>query len=375
MANEPDNKTIMTFDIVATPLDPPSKSEHVSGQASAFDDLLPASYRTPEEDVAPPTLNTFFLRNELEVDRLNGIHQWLWLVGRPRPPRPLYYQRAVGRKIVLHEQADVHCVWDERRVFLKPVPRWLLERQVWRDFLNCDEGCLPSKQTQYRKMNASSFNQPKAVKEGECERCELRGLATGFLLTYTSLIAYEHDLYVAKEHKLVPEGMTWSQWRSIVKSLLSSDRCPYQPTGSPYPHTPSINPRYHYGELRLGRLNLVYRLTLRSPLQGYLYGYNAYSQFWSANMKRLAGVFAYIVVVLTAMQVGLDIGKLQDNKNFQRAAYGFTAFSILAPLLFLGAVCIVFLGAFVVNLLSTIVYWKSRMGWIERRRGREESGA
>ena len=364
----------MTIDILPSPFDPPAKSEHVSDQASTFDDLLPASYRTPEEDVAPPTLNAFFLRKELEVDRLNSIHDWLWLVGRPRPPRPLYYQRAVGRNIVLHEQADVHCVWDERRIFLKPVPRWLLERQVWRDFLSCEEGCLSAKPTQYSKMNGSSFNQPKATKEGECERCELRGLATGFLLSYTSLIAYEHDFYVAKEHKLLPEEMTWSQWRQFVKSLLPSRRCTDPPTGSPYPPTHSINPRYHYGELRLGRLNLIYRFTLRSPLQGYLYGYNAYSQFWSTNMKRLAGVFAYIVVVLTAMQVGLDTQKLQDNKSFQRTAYGFTAFSILAPLVFLGAVGIVFLGAFVANLLSTIVYWRRRMGWIERGRVRGESG-
>ena len=365
----------MTIDILASPLDSPTKSEHVSDQVPTFDDLLPASYRTPEEDVASPTLNTFFLRKELEVDRLNSIHGWLWLVGRPRPPRPLYYQRAVGRNIVLHEQADVHCVWDERRIFLKPVPRWLLERQVWRDFLSCDEGCRPSIPAQYSKMNGSSFNQPKAAKEGECERCELRGLATGFLLSYTSLIAYEHDFYVAKEHRLLPEEMTWSEWRKFVKFLLSPQRCPYPRAGSPYPTPQSINSRYHYGELRLGRLNLLYRFTLRSPLEGYLYGYNAYSQFWSANMKRLAGVFAYIVVVLTAMQVGLDTEKLQDNKNFQRATYGFTAFSILAPLVFLGAVCIVFVGAFAANLFSTLVYWRKRMGWIERGRGRGESGA
>ena len=170
---QPDNETIMNTNILPSPFDPATKSEHVSDQASTFDDLLPASYRTPEEDVAPPTLNAFFLRKELEVDRLNSIHDWLWLVGRPRPPRPLYYQRAVGRNIVLHGQADVHCVWDERRIFLKPVPRWLLERQVWRDFLSCHEGCLSAKPTQYSKMHGSSFNQPKATKEGECERCEL----------------------------------------------------------------------------------------------------------------------------------------------------------------------------------------------------------
>lgn len=68
-----------------------------------------------------------FLRQELGVGRLNDIHDWLWLVGRPMPPRPLYYQKAARRDIVVHEQMDLHLIWDNKRMFLKPIPRYLLE--------------------------------------------------------------------------------------------------------------------------------------------------------------------------------------------------------------------------------------------------------
>jgi hypothetical protein len=43
----------------------------------------------------------------------------------------------------------------------------------------------------------------------------------------------------------------------------------------------------------------------------------------------------YITIVLTAMQVGLASEELMHNRGFNRAAYGFTVFSILAPLIVL----------------------------------------
>ena len=45
-----------------------------------YEDLLPASYRTLHDDVAVPTLTVDYLYGELEVKRLNDIHQWLWTV-------------------------------------------------------------------------------------------------------------------------------------------------------------------------------------------------------------------------------------------------------------------------------------------------------
>ncbi|KAL8931385.1 MAG: hypothetical protein Q9216_007218 [Gyalolechia sp. 2 TL-2023] len=348
--------------------------DHVDATSGPYDLLLPASYRTPDDDIAVPTLTTSFLQKELGVKRLNDIHRWMWIVGRPMPPRPLYHQKAIGRQIVVHEQMDLHLVWDEQRIFLKPIPPYLFEQSFWRDILSCDghELASGSRQACTRPEDSTHFKEMTHFPDGDnCDRCELRKLATGFTLTYTSLIAYESDLSIAKKCNLVPEEMTWPQWRSLVKSLLSTTLSSDHPASSPRNH--AVNPRYHYGELRLNRLNLIYRLTLRAPIRGYLYGHNSYHQFWTANMQRLAAAFAYTVVVLTAMQMGLETDRLGENKHFQNASYGFAVFSIVAPLVLLGLTGVLFLGVFTVNWVISTRYWMRRMVQIEK--GNERIGA
>ena len=316
-----------------------------------LDDLLPASHRTSDDDVLSPTLTTSFLKKELGVDRLNRIHYWLWLVGRPMPPRPLYYQKVLGRKLVIHEQMDFHLVWDEQRMFLKPIPRYLLDEIVWNDKMSCKDQCEEAVALlgNHGQRTLSQGLGMVDIERRFCERCSLRRLATGFLLTYASLISYEHDFHIAKTSFLIPSEMTWLQWRHRVKHLLD-------------PKTKrDINLRYHYGELRLGRLNKIYRFTLRSPIRGYLYGRNTYHQFWDANLGRIATFFGYIILVLTAMQVGLATQRLDKSEAFQRASYGFTVFSIVAPLVILGILAVAFLGVFVFNLLGTLQYGRRRM--------------
>ena len=95
----------------------------------SYDDLLPATSRTSNDDIESPTVSIPFLQKELGVMRLNEMHKWLWFVGRPMPPRPLHYQVAVGRNIVIHERMDLHLVWDQHRIFLKPIPRYLLHSE------------------------------------------------------------------------------------------------------------------------------------------------------------------------------------------------------------------------------------------------------
>jgi hypothetical protein len=56
----------------------------------------------------------------------------------------------------------------------------------------------------------------------------------------------------------------------------------------------------------------------------------------------------YITVVLTAMQVGLATTQLNTSAMFNRVSYGFTLFSILAPLITLaiGAIIMLILAVF-----------------------------
>src|SRR5437764_1520576 len=67
-----------------------------------------------------------YLKKDLDVDGLNKIHKHLWFAGLPRCGRPLHHQLMVDRKIVLTERADLHFLWQDDRIYLKPLPDYLL---------------------------------------------------------------------------------------------------------------------------------------------------------------------------------------------------------------------------------------------------------
>lgn len=310
-------------------------SQRVTEELSS---LLPASHRTASDDLAALARDfTSCVDEELDLQRLARIHGCLWVAGRPMPPRPLHYQQLLGRAILITERIDMHLVWTTGRIFIKPIPRFLLEPRFWEEYLRCDQGC-------------------DSTGDGEGARCAClarRARALDFLFSYAALISHESDFRIAqKEHLLAPE-VQWPAWRTFVQQLLDNKHI-YS----------SIDPRFHYGELRLSRLNKIYYLW-KTPLQGYMSRWNQYNSFFRDNFTWLASSTVYIAVVLTAMQVGLATEALQDNATFQSASYGFTVFSILAPLICVGLVMLTFCYLFVNNCIVTVQYKKKRLRDIE----------
>ncbi|KAK8067323.1 hypothetical protein PG997_014070 [Apiospora hydei] len=271
--------------------------------------LLPASCRTKQDHIVSPQIDDargFFAR-ELRVNRLDGVRDWLWVCGRPMPPRPLHHQVLIGRDVTITENPELHLVWHNTRIFLKPIPAWLLDPNVWaRHLLPTSSSSSPS-----LSQHSSSNN------SGELAAC-----ARGFLFSYTALIAYESDFHIAKEKRLIPESVSWDAWRALTREYLQ---------GHCYA---SVNPRYWYGELRLSRLNKVYRFARGYVLRGYskVDAHTVYVDLLRDNFGVLATILGYVVIVLSAMQVGLGVDRLQTDSTFQSASYGFTVFSILAPL-------------------------------------------
>ncbi|KAK1452525.1 hypothetical protein CMEL01_16754 [Colletotrichum melonis] len=312
---------------------------------SDFMSLLPASRRTKDDDLVAPALSPIlnpagvadthymmhilgWISDEVDLDRLAHIHEWLWIVGRPMPPRPLHQQRLLNRDIMITEKMDMHLVWTTGRIFIKPLPRFLLSRRFWERFLCCHT--VPV-------SNAHSCS---------CGGRQERAL--GFLFSYAALIAHESDFYIAREARLIPEDVQWSAWRTAVRELLGAS-----------PIYPRIDPRFHYGELRLSRLNKIY-FFWETPLRGYMSRWNQYGSFFQDNFTWLASSTVYIAVVLTAMQVGLATEVLQNNAAFQSASYGFTIFSILGPLAAAGLIIVVFCYMFIDNLIATRRYARER---------------
>ncbi|KXH39863.1 hypothetical protein CSIM01_06580 [Colletotrichum simmondsii] len=292
-----------------------------------WSDLLPATSRTKHDHITVPQADDIeFLEQELLVRRLNDVQDLLWICGRPMPPRPLHYQ-TISREIHITENPELHLVWAKNRIFVKPMPRWLLSPDFWA-----------------ANLVEASGNQSDPRKQ------QLVSCALGFLFTYTALIAYESDFRIAVERGLLPDRMNWYQWKAI-SAQIAQNHC-----------YASVNPRYWYGELRLSRLNKIYRVRLGYLLRGYskVVSHAVYEDLIRDNFATLAAMLGYVVIVLTAMQVGLATDRLVGDSAFQSVSYGFTVFSILAPLI--AGVCII--GIVVVMFVSswgvTKVYEKKR---------------
>jgi hypothetical protein len=258
------------------------------------------------------------LKDDLDVDRLNKIHKHLWFAGLPRCGRALHHQLMIDRKVVLTERADLHFLWQDDYIYLKPLPDYLLSHSIWDEILKTD--------------------------------CTLVESAKGFLLSYLWLVQRKSDFTIAKEKGLISGDLSWSDWTAF-SAVVASNIDLMGLSG--------ISPRYLYGELRLGRVNMIYRLcrntrTPRTFMRGYLYGYHKYTSFLSQNFAWVVTATVYVTVVLTAMQVGLGTSELQKNHTFNRASYGFTVFSILAPLIILLVAVFVLLILILFNLDYTL---------------------
>ncbi|TDZ14396.1 hypothetical protein Cob_v012690 [Colletotrichum orbiculare MAFF 240422] len=300
-----------------------------------FDHLLPATSRAQHDHIAVPRADDLeFLQRELLVGRLNDVQDLLWICGRPMPPRPLHYQTLTSREIHVTENPELHLVWAKNRLFVKPMPRWLLDPDFWAVHI-----VPPGKD--------DDADDDKLQAAGP--RRQLAACALGFLFTYTALVAYESDFRIAVDKGLLPP-MSWAGWRALSAQVVR---------GHCYA---SVNPRYWYGELRLSRLNKIYRVRMGHWLRGYskVVSHAVYEDLLRDNFATLAAVLGYVVIVLTAMQVGLSTERLEGDGVFQSVSYGFTVFSILAPLVACLAILAVVAVMFASSWMVTKVYERKR---------------
>jgi hypothetical protein len=230
---------------------------------------------------------------------------------------------------VVSEQLDLHLVWSPSRIFIKPLPRFLLSPHFWQLHI--------------------------------CTDAQLYRTALGFLLSYVALIEREVDFQIAITNNLLPAEVTWPGWLTFAEELLLSsaqaksylsETSLSSSVSTRETHVP-VNARFYYGELRVGRLNWIYRIVLGKP-RGYLSGCTTYGAFMRENVNSLITLFAYTTIVLSAMQVGLATQWLADDYTFGMASYVFSVFSILAPLSALVAIILVLAFIFTVNLLRTL---------------------
>jgi len=201
---------------------------------------------------------------EVNIKRLadvQDVQEWLWTAGRPMPPRPLHQQLLMNRNVMINERMDLHLVWTTGRIFMKPLPRFILEPRFWQKFICCREtaACHPP----------------------SCDCSARWASALGSLFTYAALIMYESDFHIAKEKRFLPEEVQWPAWKAVIREVLSTS-----------PFYSKINPRFHYNELRLSRLNKLY-FFWKTPMRNYMTHWHQYGSLLHDHFAWLASSTIY----------------------------------------------------------------------------------
>ena len=162
-------------------------------------------------------------------------------------------------------------------------------------------------------------------KEGEGIGWCPMGAACGFLRTYAFLIQHPSDFRIAVEAGLFPDCDTdyhsFSRFIAQFRDIPNND----------------IPDRYHYGQLRLTRLNWAVRLLRPPAAKG---AWNYHERYWQTGqyIERLFGPlmfgFASVAIVLQAMQVVVSLpeGSVMSStewETFRRASWGFSGMVIV----------------------------------------------
>jgi hypothetical protein len=234
----------------------------------------------------------------------------------------------MGFDILYTQQMDLHLLKFSNKLLLKPLPEWMLDHDFW--------------------------------KENICKSQDLHESAWGFLVSYVWLLTTPIDLKLAHDHALIPSFVTWHWWKEFVKDFYG--RIDMEALDG-------VNKRYHFGDLRLGRINTIYRtrFAYTNFVRGYLYGYNRYVVFFERNFSWILIVFVFFSLVLSAMQVGAGLSPLKDNDAFLSVSYGFVVFSIVSCGAVLAVVAFIFVVIFLFNMVAAIQHDKSMRGERKRR--------
>lgn len=265
-----------------------------------------------------------FLEADLRTLKLNKIQKYLWLAGLSRPSRPLHRQKLLRRELCLTEIPDEHLVWHDGFMFIKPIPEYLLDFDFWIQHLCADEALHKS--------------------------------ACGLLLSYGWLICHKSDLQTAYKADIMPKDVTWEAWTEFMVDFAQNVDMDTDALGK-------VDGRYWYGELRLSRLNSLYRVgaagfSIDSYTRGFMTVSTRAGSFFQNNFGWILAVFIYFSVILSAMQVALATEELQHNLSFNRLSYGVSILSITVVLATVAAMFLVWFVLFWFHVLSASTFDK-----------------
>lgn len=221
---------------------------------------------------------------------------------------PLHHQRAHLREVVINENPGLHLVWYYDKIFVKPIPAYFYSKAFWTYIEYADPDVYQA--------------------------------VVGFMRSYNFLIQYEVDFAEACRLRLIPDkpgGVppTYEEFCQLVEPFTQAD-------------DHHVNRRFHYGELRLTRINRAALLFKR-----HLAYFHMHPQ-WGSVMSRILApvvtVFAIFSVALNSMQVALQALDMTEGGDGARWR-GLVAASLWFPVVLLVLIALSFL-LFVLGLVG-----------------------
>lgn len=189
-----------------------------------------------------------------------------------------------------------------------------------------------------------------------CHDPKLHASATGLLLSYVWLVAYRCDFDIATQALLLPPRFDYAAWARFTTDLLGNIDLNTL-TG--------VDRRYQYGELRLSRLNSLtrylvfsstFKWTPRGVTSGYIKTSVRYKSFFEENFGWLVAVFAYLSVLLSALQLSMSTQGLASSQTFQSLSLGIAAASTVAVFGSAAAILALWSVLFWYYLLTTLLF-------------------
>ncbi len=273
-----------------------------------------------------------FLEGEFCSQDAEGLSPYLWVMSMQSPANvsPLHRQRVKQREVVVTEDPKLHLVWFHNRIFIKPLPEYLCDL----DFLNN----LP----------------PTETKDQQQRQERIRKAAKGYLRTWVFLVRHKSDFRIAQEPplQLLPPDMTWEKFCHFAASLHEI-------------HNHDVSERYHYGEIRLSRLNFYCKIFLRKRF--YQRMYPQYGDYFGRFFPPLLFILGTLSVFLSALQVVMAVK--QVSQFHWRIIWVIARWSGLACAIVPTIIILALLGTFWVKFT---LEWKRALGdrW-QTRRNRE----
>lgn len=323
----------------------PDQVSLLSGEKNS-DTLLDHVPGEPNISLAPSAVFAY-LEDELATPLLDELYCGLWLVGRNsgRSIDSLNTQRIKGREIIATEAARLHLVWHSNKIYVKPIPPCLLNYDFWARYLSSTS-------------SISSITDASGFELAPVSPSFDRSVALGFIRSYAFLVRYRLDYVLARDLHLIPAEVSWERWSKFAIHFRNIN-------------DHEVARRYHYGQLRLSRLNWAVRL-FRPQSASSVWFYEI--PHWSIRTyveRALAPLlfgFGSLSLVLSSMQValsvpgdGLGLRVYSPTKDIRPIFWGFSILVLLFSAVVWTMLCFIPFSA---------LLWQLLWGFRNRNKGR-----